>query len=210
MIKILIADDHAMMREGLRRIVNDTENMTIVGEASDGSEVLDMLGALDADLLLMDMSMPGMSGIDLVRHVRSIKPSIPILIMTMYDTGMIAVSALKAGANGYITKNTNPEHFPIIISKIASGERYIDPLIANNIIFEGNNDPMPPVQLSQRETQILKMLVSGMPIKTIASELFISPKTVTTHKKRLMEKLGIKTNADLVRYTLKHQLDKTP
>ncbi|MBS1186593.1 MAG: DNA-binding response regulator [Burkholderiaceae bacterium] len=206
MLKVVIADDHAMMREGLRRIIDDSGNMTVMAEAADAIEALEQASQHDCDLLLMDMSMPGMTGIELIQKIRLVKPALPILVMSMHDTGLIAAGALKAGANGYITKNTDPERFPSIIARIAEGGRYIDPVIANSIIFAGANEPQPHEQLSEREKQILQMIVAGKSIKGIASELFISPKTVTTHKKRLMEKLDIQNNADLVRYSLEHQL----
>lgn len=209
MLKIVIADDHAMMREGLRRIIDDTGKMTVVAEAVDAIEALEKASQLDCHLLLMDMSMPGMSGIDLIQKLRQAKPTLPILVMSMHDTGMIAAGALKAGANGYVTKNTDPERFPSIITRIAEGGRYVDPVIANSIIFESAHDTKPHEQLSDREKQILQMIVAGKSIKGIAAELFISPKTVTTHKTRIMEKLNIQNNADLVRYSLENQIGAT-
>ena len=206
MLKVLIADDHAMMREGLRRIIDDADNMTVIAEATDALDALDKAIHIECDLLLMDMSMPGMSGIDLIAKLRQVKPALPILVMSMYDTGMIAAGALKAGANGYITKNTDPQRFPSIIARIAEGGRYVDPVIANSIIFDSTHDAKRPAPLSDREKQILHMIVAGKPIKRIAADLFISPKTVTTHKARIMEKLRIDNNADLIRYSLENRL----
>jgi DNA-binding NarL/FixJ family response regulator len=206
MIKVFVADDHAMMREGVKRIIDDANNMKTVAEAEDGRGLLSAIGQTECDLLLMDMTMPGMTGMELIQQIRKIRPKLPILVMSMHDTSKIAAIALKAGANGYITKNADPNCLPAIIYKVASGGRFVDANIANSIIFDGDSDPLPHESLSERESQILCMIVSGKSTKGIASDLFLSPKTVSTHKKHIMQKLEVSSTADLVRYSIQHYL----
>jgi len=206
MLKVIIADDHVMIREGLRRVIDESGNMTTVAEAADGGEALARIRESDCDLFVMDMSMPVMGGVELIRQIRKLRPALPILVMSMHDTGKIAASALKAGASGYVTKTTDPDQLRTVMAQIAAGGRYIDPAVANNMIFDGAYEKQPHEALTEREGQIMQMIVSGKSTKRIAAELFISPKTVSTHKMRLMEKMKIDNEADLVRYALEHQL----
>jgi DNA-binding NarL/FixJ family response regulator len=209
MIRVLIAEDHAMMREGLRKIIDCSEGMTTVGAAADGMELLNSFASTQCDLLIMDMSMPGVGGVDLIRKVRIMRPELPILVMSIHDAGKIASAALRAGANGYMTKNADPIRLPAIIRSIVSGGSYVEPLVANKIIFDGNDLRPPHELLTEREFQILQMIVAGKSTKQIACDLFISPKTVSTHKMRIMEKMEMDNAADLVRYALKHHLNGT-
>jgi DNA-binding NarL/FixJ family response regulator len=206
MIKVFIADDHAMMREGLKRMIASNDNMEVVGEAGDGEQALENLQKSNASVLMMDMSMPGLSGIELIKEVKKSHPKLPILVLSMHNSGKVAYAALQAGASGYLAKDSDPGRLTEIIQKIANGGRFIDPVIADKIAFEHTNEMLPHEQLTEREREILLMIVTGESINNIAAALQISPKTVSTHKKRMMEKMNISNNADLVRYADEHHL----
>jgi len=206
MIKVFIADDHAMMREGLKRIIASSNDMRVVGEAIDGSDVLTKIKNSDCDLVMLDMTMPGVSGLDLIKQVKKSRPSLPILILSMHNTGKIVASALRAGANGYLAKDSDPECLVDVIHKVASGGRHVDPAIAARIVFEGADGKQPHEYLSEREDQIFKMIVAGKTINQIAEELAINAKTVSTYKRRIKEKMKIDSTAELVRYAVAHHL----
>lgn len=207
MIKIFIVDDHGLMREGLKEIIAGDQGIQVVGEAADGQGAVDKIGCVDCDILMMDMLMPGMGGIELIRIIRSRKQSLPILVLSMYNEGKIAVAALKAGANGYLTKAGTPEQLVEAIHKVSQGGWYIDPCMVNKVIFDAGCDDKPPHEcLSERERQIFFMIVAGKSTGEIAGELYLSAKTISTHKKRIMEKIGSDNVADLVRYAVKHCL----
>jgi DNA-binding NarL/FixJ family response regulator len=191
MIKILIADDHA--------VVN--------GEAAQGSEVVEKLRTCEIDLLLLDMTMPGISGVDLIRRVRAEQPSLPVLVLSIHNEAQVVSRALRAGATGYVTKDSDPEVLLTAIRKLASGGRFIDPKLVDAIIFETHSGDAPPHEiLSDREFQVLQMLASGKSINDIAEALALSAKTISTHKMRLMQKLGLANNAELIRYAIRHGL----
>lgn len=206
MINVFIADDHAMMRAGLKRIIAESDDLKIVGEAVDGDGVLENIAKTDCDLLMMDMTMPGMSGIDLIKQVRKIHPKLPILVLSMHNTGKIVTAALRAGANGYLTKDSDPAFLLGIMQKIANGGRYVDPAIAANIVFEGSDGKQAHELLSERESQIFGMIVAGRSSNQIAEILEINAKTVGTYKRRIMEKMKTESTADLVRYAVAHHL----
>ena len=208
MIRILIADDHAMMREGLKKMLANAEEIELAGEAQNGQEVLDRIESTNCNLLMLDMTMPGLSGIELILHIRKSWPNLPILVLSMHNSGRVAFSALQAGANGYLAKDSDPGRLAEVISIIAAGGRYIDPMIADKIALDPVGRILPHEGLTQREKQILLMIVSGKPVNKIAEDLYISPKTVSTHKSRIMEKMNINNNADLIRYCSEHHLGK--
>jgi DNA-binding NarL/FixJ family response regulator len=198
MIKILIADDHAIVRGGLKQIIATTADIVVSGEAAQGSEVVDKLRTCEIDLLLLDMTMPGISGVDLIRRVRAEQPSLPVLVLSIHN---------GAGATGYVTKDSDPEVLLTAIRKLASGGRFIDPKLVDAIIFETHSGDAPPHEiLSDREFQVLQMLASGKSINDIAEGLALSAKTISTHKMRLMQKLGLANNAELIRYAIRHGL----
>lgn len=205
MIKIFIADDHAMMREGLRRIIASADDMRIVTEAIDGGGVMQQIESSACDLLMLDMTMPGVSGIDLIREVRKARPNLPILVLSMHNTGKIVTAALRAGANGYLTKDSDPDSLVGIIRKVAQGGRHVDSAIAAEIVFDGI-EGQPHEYLSERENQIFRMLVDGRSTNQIADMLAINAKTVSTYKRRVMEKMKADSTADLVRYAVAHHL----
>ena len=207
MIRILIADDHAIVRGGLKQIIATTTDIVAAGEATHGAEVIDKIRQAGLDLLLLDMTMPGMSGIDLVRRVRGDKPGLPILVLSMHNEGQVVSRALRAGAAGYVTKDSDPEILLSAIRKVAMGGRFIDPALVDAMVFDmGDNDKPPHESLSDREFEVLGRIVAGEAIGEIGASLNLSAKTISTHKMRLMQKLGVDNNADLIRYALRHGL----
>lgn len=208
MIRILIADDHPIVRSGLKQLITATPDIRVAGEASSGSQVMETLRKETFDIILLDMTMPGFSGIDLITRVRAQVPKMPILILSMCNEGQMIKRALQAGANGYLTKDSEPELLMDAIRKTAAGRRFIDPLVAQQMVFELNTPDARPAleQLSNREFHILRLLVRGKSVNEIADELAISNKTVSTHKARLMQKMNFRSNAELVRFGMMHGL----
>ncbi|MBS1170469.1 MAG: LuxR family transcriptional regulator [Burkholderiaceae bacterium] len=206
MIRIFIADDHLLMRDGVKLIINGCGEMQICGEAGCGLDVLKGIGEIECDLLMMDLSMPGMGGIELIRRVRQIRPSLPILVMSMHDSSDVVTAAMRAGAKGFMTKNADASRLLSIIRMIARGGSYIDPAIAHSTVFDYARGGMPHELLSARERQILMLIASGHSTSRIATDLALSPKTVSTHKKNIMEKLGVDSTAGMVRYAISHHL----
>ncbi len=208
MTKLLIADDHAIVRSGLRQIFAMTPDLLVVGEAVNGSEVLESLRQAPYDVLLLDLNMPGISGTDLITRVRAHRPNLSILVLSMHDQPLVVASALKAGATGYATKDCEPETLFAAVRQVARGQRYIVPALAEKMVLQTALQT-PAVRhelLSPRELEILCLLAKGLGVNEIAEQLTISNKTVSTHKARLMEKMEITSVADLVRYAMQHQL----
>ncbi|TKC92308.1 response regulator transcription factor [Trinickia terrae] len=207
MIQILIADDHAIVRGGLKQIIATTTDIEVAGEAAHGAEVIDKLRVLQVDLLLLDMTMPGISGIGLIRRVRTEQPVLPILVLSIHNEAQVVSRALRAGATGYVTKDSDPEILLAAIRKLATGGRFIDPKLVDAIVFETHAGEAPPHEvLSDREFQVLQMLAAGKSINDIAESFALSAKTISTHKMRLMQKLNLGNNAELIRYAIKHGL----
>lgn len=207
MIKVLIADDHAIMRAGLRQILTATADMVVAGEATHGQSVLEQLNLLECHVILLDMSMPGLSGLDLIRRLRIDRPELPILVLSMHNEGQIVTRALRAGASGYVTKDSDPNVLLAAIRKVAQGGKYIDPALVDSVLLDITDVKMNENrQLTDREFQVLQMIAAGHTINKIAESLYLSAKTVSTHKIRLMHKLGIDNNADLIRHAIQHGL----
>jgi DNA-binding NarL/FixJ family response regulator len=206
MIRIIIADDHAIVRGGLKQIIATTTDIIVVSEATQGSEVLEQWQQIPCEMLLLDMTMPGISGVELIRRLHADKPSLPILVLSMHNEGQIVARALRAGAAGYVTKGSEPEILLSAIRKVASGGKFIDPALVETMVFNVGSDDVPHEVLSERELQVLKMIAAGCALGNIAEQLHVSPKTISTHKMRLMQKLRIDNNADLIRYATKHGL----
>ena len=208
MIRILIADDHAIVRGGLLQLFALAGDVTVVAQATNGGQVIESLRTVQCDLLLLDMSMPGISGIDLIGRVRAHAPDLPILVLSMHNEALVVRRALKAGANGYMTKESDPEALLLAVRKVAAGGRYIDPALAEQMVFEseGGQFEQAHEQLSNRELSIFRLFVCGKSVNQIADELAISNKTVSTHKARLMQKMGFQNNADMLRYGIDHAL----
>jgi len=211
LIRVLLADDHTLVREGLKRLFALTPDIVVTTEASNGNQVLDALAHDYFDLLLLDMSMPGCSGPELIARIIALGEHPPVLVLTMHNEPQIARRALAAGAAGYLTKDNDPAILLAAVRRIAAGGRFVDPALAESMAFESVSPP-PDTQrpaheiLSKREYQIFLLLAQGVGVKEIAADLSISNKTVSTHKVRLMEKLKFSNNADLVRYAILQEL----
>ncbi|MNK05093.1 Response regulator UvrY [compost metagenome] len=208
MIQILIADDHAIIRDGLKQIISFVSNMAVAGEASNGEEVLQKLRALHVDVLVLDMSMPGKSGIALIQQINAIKPDLPILVLSMHQESQYAVQAMRAGASGYITKNTASSQLIEGIRKVAEGGTFVSPEISAKLIKQLHKPEtdLPHTKLTAREFQIFSMLVEGHSVNDIAKILSLSNKTISTHKAAVLQKMEASTTASLVYYALKHGL----
>jgi DNA-binding NarL/FixJ family response regulator len=208
MIRILMADDHAIVRSGLKQLLQIAEDIEVTGEAVNGAQVLQALRTHHFDLILLDMAMPGISGIDLISRIRLRGITIPILVLSMRNEAPAVRRALSAGANGYLTKDNEPEVLLAAIRKTAAGSRFIDPLLVDEMVFGNAEGDARSAQelLSDREFHIFRLLAHGKTVNDIADELAISNKTVSTHKARLMQKMNFASNAELVRYGIKHGL----
>jgi DNA-binding NarL/FixJ family response regulator len=207
MIRVLMADDHGIVREGLKQLFALSPDILVVHEAVSGGEVLAALRAGGVDLILLDMTMPGISGVNLITRLRSHEHCPPILVLSMHNEIQIARRALAAGVAGYLTKDSDPATLMSAIRKVAAGGRFIDPALAEKMVFDSGNAELPPHDvLSEREYDVLRLLVHGMGVNQIADELKISNKTVSTHKARLMQKMDFHNNAELVRYAVAHGL----
>jgi DNA-binding NarL/FixJ family response regulator len=208
MIRVLVVDDHKIVREGLKQLISMADDLCVVGEAGNGLDALAQVRALVCDVLLLDISMPGLNGLELISRLRAQEPSPAILMLSMHDEVQMAARALKAGAAGYATKDSDPALLLTAIRKVAAGGRYIDPQLADRMVFEvGLGDTRPlHAQLSEREYQVFERLVHGANVNDIAVQLVISAKTVSTHKVRLMQKLRMQSVAEMVRYAIEHQL----
>jgi DNA-binding NarL/FixJ family response regulator len=212
MIKILIADDHAIVRMGLTQLLSGQSDFIVAGEAANGLEALKQIREQAFDVVLMDMSMPGRSGIELIKMVKAEKPKLAILVLSMHKEEQYAVRALKAGALGYLTKEGAPDQLVAAIRKVVGGGVYISTGVAERLALElgGNHHESPHTQLSDREYQIFRMIVTGTPIGGIAEELSLSVKTVSTHKTRILQKMNMSSGAELIHYAIRHQLVDMP
>jgi two-component system, NarL family, invasion response regulator UvrY len=202
MIKILVADDHAIVRSGLKQIVDDTPDIEFAGEAMDGRELLAKLSKDKYDVVVLDISMPGQNGIDVLRQVKSLYPELPVLILSMHPEDQYAVRALRAGAAGYLTKESATDELISAIRKIYKGGNYVSAGLAEKLALDLIVDTSKPPHelLSDREFQVLRMIAGGKTIKDIAAALYLSPKTVSTYRSRVLEKMRMKNNEDLLRY----------
>jgi len=207
-IRILVADDHAVVRRGLSHILAMSPDIVISAEAVDGADVLDKLGATAVEVLLMDVSMPATDAVELVKRVRADHPGVAVLVHSMHADAPIASRMLKAGAAGYITKDSEPEQLVAALRRVAAGGRYIGPELAERLAFGDGAARALHELLSERESQVFVLLASGKPLKAIARDLHLSPKTASTYKTRVMQKLGVGSDAELVRYAVAHQLVK--
>jgi DNA-binding NarL/FixJ family response regulator len=205
----LLADDHAILRKGLKQLFGLEEDITVAGEAANGEEVLRLVRDQEFDLLLLDMTMEGVSGTELISHVKAIKATLPILMLSMHKVPQVAILALRAGADGYITKDSEPERLLDAIRKVASGSKYIDPALAEKIAYSTttSEQDQPHVHLSRREFEVFRLLIAGKNVNEIAEQLFLSNKTVSTYKTRVMEKMEIRNVPDLVRYAVQHEME---
>lgn len=205
MPKIAIADDHGLVRSGLQQLIEGATERRVAVQAASGAELLARLREVAVDLLLLDLAMPGPSGIDLIRLLQAEHPALPVLVLSMHNEAPIVTRVLKSGAAGYVTKDCAPEVLLAALRKVLAGGRFIDPALVDAVIFHGD-DAAPAPALSPREQQILEMISAGLALGEIADRLHLSPKTVSTHKMRLMHKLELHSNADLLKYALRQGL----
>jgi DNA-binding NarL/FixJ family response regulator len=208
MIRIVVADDHTIMREGLKQLLASEADLVVAAEAANGHEVLKLVRESDFDVLLLDMSMPGRSGIELIKQVKAEKPRLRLLVLSMHQENQYAVRAIKAGASGYLTKDSASSQLVSAIRKVAAGGAFITADVAEQLALGAMPEAagLPHTALSDREYQVFQQLASGVSVTDIADRLNLSVKTVSTHKARLMEKMGIGSQAELIRYALRHHL----
>ncbi|HXE94935.1 MAG TPA: response regulator transcription factor [Dongiaceae bacterium] len=207
-MKILIADDHAIFREGLKQIISKTVGMVVADEATDGQEALCKIRENDYDVVLLDISMPGRNGLDIMAEIKNLKPKLPVLILSMHPEEQYAVRALKAGASGYLTKGNPPQELIEALHKVAQGKKYFSPNLAEALVCSiGNGASISPHNdLSNREFQVLCLIASGKPVSKIAGELALSVKTISTYRAQILRKMNMKNNSELTRYALQNQL----
>jgi two-component system, NarL family, invasion response regulator UvrY len=208
MIKVLIADDHAVVREGVKHIFSETPDIKVAGEAGNGQEVLESIGKQDYDLLLLDIAMPGRDGLEILKEIKTQKPKLPVLILSMFPEEQYALRALKSGASGYLTKDSIPNELVKAVRKVLRGGNYISSSFSEKLLTEITSDIQKPLHetLSDREYQIMRMIASGKTMNEIADELSLSSKTVYTYRARILEKMEMKNNMELTHYATKHGL----
>ena len=210
-LRVLLADDHAIIRDGLKQILADTEDLAVCGEAANGNEALLLVREQEWDVIVLDISMPGRSGLDLIRLIRDEKPKLPILILSMHHEEQYAVRALHAGASGYLTKESDAELLVQAIRRVARGGVYVSDTVAQ-LIARGlmpAASELPHTTLSDREYQIFHRLVLGQGLTDIANELSLSVKTISTHKTRILQKMAMTNTSELIRYAVAHHLVKS-
>ena len=208
MIRIVIADDHAIVREGLKRIVDSADDLQVVGEAADGTEVVERVREIVFDVLVLDLSMPGRSGMELIKLVKAQQPRLRILVLSMHQELQYAVRAIKSGASGYLTKESAPAQLVLALRKIAGGGAYISAEVAEQLALGAMPGAQADVHesLSDREMQVFRSLAAGVSVTDIASRLNLSVKTVSSHKANLMQKMSLANQSELVRYAIRHGL----
>jgi DNA-binding NarL/FixJ family response regulator len=206
-MNIVIVDDHQLIREGLKKVLMKESDIKILGEAGNYSELLEQISGKDVDIIVLDLSLPGRSGLDIISDLRSQNIKMKILVLSMHPEERFAIRVLKAGANGYLTKESAAEQLVNALRKIYSGGKFISPKLAEHLASEITSDQKPLHELlSNREFEILRLISFGKTVSQIAVELSLSINTITSYRTRVLEKMNMKTNAELIRYALKHQL----
>ena len=207
MIRVIIVDDHPIVRRGLKQIIAAEQDMQVVGDAESAREAISVIRHTPCDAVVLDITLPDASGLDVLSRLKSERPTLPVLIMSIHDEEQYALRVLKSGASGYLMKNSIPEELIQAIRKIASGGKYISPSLAERLASELASPETPlHEKLSAREFQIMRLIASGKSLKEIGEALCISGKTVSSHRARILEKMKMSTNADLIRYALEHHL----
>jgi DNA-binding NarL/FixJ family response regulator len=208
MIKVLFTEDHTIVREGLKQILADTKDLIVAGEAADGDEALARIREEDFDIVVMDISMQGKSGLEVLKDIKAIRPRLPVLILSMYPEDVYAVRAFRNGASGYLSKESAPTELISAIRKVSAGGRYVSAALAETLVVNLGDETGKPLheKLSEREYQILCLIASGKTGKEIAAELSLSAKTVSTYRTRILEKMDLKNNAELTLYAVQNGL----
>jgi len=208
MISVFIADDHAIVRQGLKQIVLDTTDIRLSGEAATGQEALQMVRSGTCDVLVLDLNMPGIGGLDILRVLKGERPNLPVLILSIHAEGQYAVRCLQAGAAGYLTKESAPEELVEAIRQVAAGGKYVSRGLAESLAMRLNETEERPryETLSDREFQVLQLMGAGNSLTEIAAALSLSVKTVSTYRARMLEKLGLKSSAEIIQYAIQNRL----
>ncbi len=208
MIKVIIADDHPVVRHGLKQILADEPDITVVGEANNSQELLKQIANQSCDVVVMDITMPGRDGLETLKELRRERPKLPVLILSIHPEDQFGLRVLKAGAAGYMTKETAPDELVKAIRKVFAGGKYLSATLAEKIAFDLDRDTLKPPHetLSDREYVVMCMLASGKTVSEVSRELSLSVKTVSTHRARILEKMKMKTNAELTHYAVKNRL----
>jgi two-component system, NarL family, invasion response regulator UvrY len=208
-MRILIVDDHAVVRQGLKQILNDSFRSAVFGEAGNAHAALDKVWKEEWDVVVLDISMPGRSGLEVLKDIKKAKPKLPVLVLSMHPEDQFAVRVVRSGAAGYMTKESAPDELVGAIKKVLNGGRYISPALAEKMVLYLDIDAQkqPHEFLSDREFQVLRMIGEGKTVRDIATELSLSAKTVSTYRTRILEKMSMKTNAELIHYAVHHSLD---
>jgi two-component system, NarL family, invasion response regulator UvrY len=207
-MKIIIIDDHKLVRSGLKQIISEEPGFEVIGEGENFHDAIDLVNNTDADVMLLDISLPGKSGIEILMDVKRIKPKLPVLILSMHPEEQFATRTLRSGASGYLTKETAPEELIIALKKVSQGGKYISRSVAEILAFdiEGRVYDHPHKILSNREFQVFCKLASGKPASAVADELYLSVKTISTYRARILEKMEMRNNAELTFYAVQNQL----
>jgi len=208
MIRLLIVDDHAMFRQGLKQILAKQSDMQVVDEVGNGSDALMKIKDEEYNVVILDISMPGKSGWEILADIKNVNPDLPVLVLSMYPEDQYAVRMLKAGASGYVTKESAADELITAIRKVANGGRYVSATLAERLayIVGAHPDKLPHQLLSNREFQVMCLLAAGKTLKEIADELCLSEKTITTYRARILEKMQIRNNVELTHYVIQHKL----
>lgn len=211
-IRVLLADDHAIIRDGLKQILADTDDLVVAGEAANGLDVMQKVREQDWGVLVLDISMPGRSGLELIHMIKDEKPELPILVLSMHHEEQYAVRALQAGALGYLTKESDGELLVAAIRRVANGGVHVSNKVAELMVrgIRPTAELLPHNLLSDREYQVFNMLVAGMGLTEIGAELSLSVKTISTHKTHILRKMSLANSAELVRYAITHKLTSQP
>lgn len=206
--EVLVADDHAIIRDGLKKILADTDDLVVAGEASNGHTVMEQVKRRDWDLVVLDLSMPGRHGLELIKLLKAERPKLPILIFSMHQEEQFAVRAFRAGASGYLSKEGDSDLILPAMRKVAAGGTYISPKVAELLATDisPNSQALPHTLLSDREYEVFSRILKGVSLTEIAAELSLSIKTVSTHKSHILIKMGMSSQVDLVRYAIEHHL----
>lgn len=208
-IRVLIADDHAIVRQGFKQIFSETDDLVVAGEADDGAEALQLARQQEWDVFLLDVTMPNRNGIDTLKQLKKEFPKLPVLILSMHPEEQYAVRAIKSGASGYLTKQSAPELLVTAIRQVARGKKYVSPAVAEqlaNALVAGDGDQPPHEMLTDREYQVFRLIAAGKPLTQIADELNLAVATISTFRTRIIEKTGLKSNAEMIRYGIEHGL----
>ncbi len=208
MISVMIADDHAIVRQGLKQILSETPDIKVTGEAETGFQAIKVARQQTFDVMLLDISLPDRNGIEVLKQIKKDKPGLAVLMLSMHNEHEFAIRALKAGAAGYLNKQSAPAQLVVAIRQVAAGDKYVSPAVAQELANTINSDADKPLYttLSDREYQTLCFIAAGKTLSEISSEMFLSPKTVSVYRSRLLEKLKLSNNSELIRYAIKNNL----